>query len=240
MCRLSGKATTQDTTPELAGLRKVFKSRGVPTLARPSRRTSHTSTVPFRRPAYIWLPSVDQHACANRDRGVRTAVSGRMALITERHHGGVFSCIQSLPTPFGESMRRSQRRMEPSMEAVMSTSRENDAYADGVNAEGIARCNGVELVPKPPPPKPGPAKVKPFGGSSRARWDWVVDWEGSSISPSASGSSSKSGSYDMSDLASSSRAGLGFDGFSGGIVEGSSVADGECLIDAFLHTNHMA
>lgn len=29
MCRPSGKGTTHDTTPELAGFRKVFKSRGL-------------------------------------------------------------------------------------------------------------------------------------------------------------------------------------------------------------------
>lgn len=52
-CRPSGKATTQETTPELIGLRKVFKIFGVPEAARPVCRTSHTSIVPFRLPAYI-------------------------------------------------------------------------------------------------------------------------------------------------------------------------------------------
>ncbi len=37
-CRPSGNATTQDTTPELTGLRRVFKIRGVP--ARPACLTS--------------------------------------------------------------------------------------------------------------------------------------------------------------------------------------------------------
>lgn len=52
MCRQSGKATTQDTTPELVGLRRVFNSRGVlegPDF--PKSRASQTSTVPFLRPA---------------------------------------------------------------------------------------------------------------------------------------------------------------------------------------------
>jgi hypothetical protein len=54
ICRQSGKATTQDTTPELVGFRRVFNSRGVlegPDF--PKSRASQTSTVPFLRPAYI-------------------------------------------------------------------------------------------------------------------------------------------------------------------------------------------
>ena len=39
-CRPSGKATTQDTTPELSGLRNVFRILGVPDAARPVCRTS--------------------------------------------------------------------------------------------------------------------------------------------------------------------------------------------------------
>jgi len=52
MCRPSGKAATQETTPELRGLRNVFKSLGVPFGPdRPSNRTSQTSTAWLRLPA---------------------------------------------------------------------------------------------------------------------------------------------------------------------------------------------
>lgn len=78
-CRPSGNATTHDTTPELRGLRSVLRILGVCEDVRPVCRTSKISTVPFRLPAYIWPPSADQHA--------------------ETHQGGVFSLIQSRPTP---------------------------------------------------------------------------------------------------------------------------------------------
>ena len=52
MWRPSGNGTTQDTTPELGGLRRLLNSRGVQEDPEdPSNRTSHTSTVPLRRPA---------------------------------------------------------------------------------------------------------------------------------------------------------------------------------------------
>jgi hypothetical protein len=52
MWRPSGNGTTQETTPELGGLRRLFSSFGVQCgPERPRDRTSQTSTVPLRRPA---------------------------------------------------------------------------------------------------------------------------------------------------------------------------------------------
>lgn len=129
MCLLSGNATTHETTPELGGFLRVLRSLGVEEgPERPSWRTSQTSTVPLRLPAYIWPPSADQHA--------------------DKHQGGVFSFIQSLPTPVpGVLTLLSQRITWPSIDAVNKISGENFILKVSGSSKGGAFLEGA-IEPK--------------------------------------------------------------------------------------------
>lgn len=145
ICRQSGNATTHDTTPELSGFRSVFRSLGVllgPDF--PSWRTSQTSTVPLRLPAYIWAPSADQQALETNHVSKQMAIFRRKSARTERHQGGVFSLIQSLPTPLpGVLILRSHSMTCPSIDAVINRSGEYVTYCDESSSGGAFLGGGI-------------------------------------------------------------------------------------------------
>lgn len=117
------------------------------------------------------------------------AAQGRRQQLTDKHHGGVFSLIQSRPTPVpGVCARRSQRMTCPSMDAVRRISGDSAPLI-------FASINGGAFL--------GGAMAR-AAGAGAAVLGAPNCGAGAGAGVSVSGSSSNKGSKDASDLASES------------------------------------